>query len=177
MRGKWQRCNVWMAQEDEEKMLSSKLKSWVESHLTRSAKKSSKSSLKKSSKCGFNSPGGSGVNEDRISMVSYAGGTVTGATAAAMAAAAAVAASPGTTGASSATLPHLPGSGRSNAGLVIQLQNDMASGGTWVNSPVIAWKQRRHGHRDDVSCSSTASIVLRNTVSDQLTSVRFHPVL
>ena len=102
--------------------------------------------------------GGSGANEDRISMVSYGGATVAA------------------TAATAATLPHLSGSGRSNAGLVIQLQNDMASGVNWVHSPVITWKQRRDALRDDASCCSAASVLL-HTVSDVSFLIHFSRLL
>lgn len=82
-------------------------------------------------------------------MVSYGGATVA------------------TTAATAATLPHLSGSGRSNAGLVIQLQNDMASGVNWVNSPVITWKQRRDALRDDASCCSAASVLLHTEAGNK----------
>ena len=125
-------------------MLSSKLKSWVESHLTRSAKKpkpSSSSSSKRWSKCNSNS----NIN---TSSNSSGGGSVRGGVSAGGGAAMG--------GATEERLPpnvgHLSNCGRSNAALVIQLQNDMASNATWakhsqlVNSPLITWKHRHHPH-------------------------------
>lgn len=133
-------------------MLSSKLKSWVESHLTR--KKTAGS--KKSSHGTMNGTGGSG---------SYGGNKESPADRITHPAASLVNLVP--------AVPLCSSSGRSNAGLVIRLQNDFAAAAavspcnrshhpSWSQSPVmLAWNTKiqpgHHHHRHHQRIVATPS--------------------
>lgn len=142
-------------------MFSSKFKSWVESHLTRSGKKFKSNSKKNRNR------------DDRLAAPSPHHFGAPSSTMSSTASSATATASVNNNivifhdNDRVTSLPVLNANGRSNAALVIQLQNDIAMNASWnkhnsqlVHSPLISWKRDHHQ-------PSFRNQVMRDIVAEQ----------